>query len=125
MNGDRGQIDGFAIIGTIIAILVLVLLAPVILWVLGFAFLVSLVVGAVWVVLAIIGSIFDSQTREMDNPPVTSAQAQAAAKWAPITPERAPADWYPDPYAPEHWRYWDGTAWTDNVAPRIYTRGDV
>jgi hypothetical protein len=29
-----------------------------------------------------------------------------------------PADWYPDPSNPNQWRYWSGTEWTDNVAPR-------
>lgn len=23
-----------------------------------------------------------------------------------------PPGWYPDPLAPQRWRYWDGTAWT-------------
>ena len=29
-----------------------------------------------------------------------------------------PANWYPDPSNPHQWRYWTGTEWTDNVAPR-------
>lgn len=28
-----------------------------------------------------------------------------------------PAGWYPDPTTPGQQRYWDGTAWTDHVAP--------
>jgi len=27
-----------------------------------------------------------------------------------------PADWYPDPYGRSEHRYFDGTAWTDNVS---------
>ena len=27
-----------------------------------------------------------------------------------------PANWYPDPTGRNHYRYWDGAAWTDNVA---------
>jgi hypothetical protein len=30
-----------------------------------------------------------------------------------------PAGWYVDPHQPAHWRYWDGTAWTAHVAPRV------
>lgn len=29
-----------------------------------------------------------------------------------------PAGWYADPYGADVWRYWDGTQWTDHVAPR-------
>ena len=38
------------------------------------------------------------------------------------------ADWYPDPRGRHELRYWDGTAWTDNVADGGRTsvdRGDV
>jgi hypothetical protein len=27
-----------------------------------------------------------------------------------------PADWYADPAGKHQYRYWDGSAWTDNVA---------
>jgi hypothetical protein len=29
-----------------------------------------------------------------------------------------PAGWYPDPNSDRHWRWWDGTSWTHNAAPR-------
>lgn len=31
--------------------------------------------------------------------------------------QTAPAGWYPNPENPTQQRYWDGAAWTDNVAP--------
>ncbi|MDN4473518.1 DUF2510 domain-containing protein [Demequina zhanjiangensis] len=34
-----------------------------------------------------------------------------------MTETSPPADWYPDPSAPQQLRYWDGTAWTTHVAP--------
>ena len=30
----------------------------------------------------------------------------------------SPPDWYPDPQQPERDRYWDGSAWTDNIRAR-------
>jgi uncharacterized membrane protein YhaH (DUF805 family) len=30
------------------------------------------------------------------------------------------AGWYPDPAGPTTVRYWDGTAWTEHIAPRPY-----
>jgi hypothetical protein len=32
--------------------------------------------------------------------------------------QQAPAGWYLDPQRPETQRYWDGTHWTDHIAPR-------
>ncbi len=32
------------------------------------------------------------------------------------TAENTPANWYPDPMGRHEYRYWDGIAWTDNVA---------
>jgi Protein of unknown function (DUF2510) len=32
-------------------------------------------------------------------------------------PELPPAGWRPDPERPNTWRYWDGSAWTDHLAP--------
>ena len=29
-----------------------------------------------------------------------------------------PAGWYPDPQDPRYVRYWNGAAWTDQLAPR-------
>jgi hypothetical protein len=34
------------------------------------------------------------------------------ADTAPVVP----ADWYPDPTARFHWRYWTGTEWTEHVS---------
>ncbi len=28
-----------------------------------------------------------------------------------------PPAWYPDPNSDRHWRWWDGTSWTDHTAP--------
>ncbi len=33
--------------------------------------------------------------------------------------QTAPAGWYPDPESPEQQRYWDGTAWTQDMAPTL------
>lgn len=50
----------------------------------------------------------------------------AAAPQAPSVPDPAPApavtslppaDWYPDPHGVYRLRYWDGSQWTDHVAP--------
>lgn len=38
--------------------------------------------------------------------------------------QSAPAGWYPDPEDPTQQRYWDGAAWTQNVAPTSPT-GDA
>jgi hypothetical protein len=32
-------------------------------------------------------------------------------------PDKAPADWYPDPKGEARLRYWDGAVWTDRTAP--------
>ena len=32
-------------------------------------------------------------------------------------PKKAPAGWYPHPSMADTRRYWDGTKWTDNIAP--------
>jgi membrane protease YdiL (CAAX protease family) len=32
------------------------------------------------------------------------------------TPPSVPAGWYPDPWQPAGWRWWDGMAWTGHVA---------
>lgn len=32
-------------------------------------------------------------------------------------PGGTPPGWYPDPQTPGQQRYWDGQAWTENVAP--------
>lgn len=31
-----------------------------------------------------------------------------------------PAGWYADPHGADVWRYWDGSQWTDHVAPRSF-----
>lgn len=35
----------------------------------------------------------------------------------PAPPPTTPAGWYPDPKMPGTQRYWDGTEWSDHVAP--------
>jgi hypothetical protein len=35
------------------------------------------------------------------------------------TPPPTPAGWYPDPQAPGYQRYWDGSQWTEHVAPLV------
>ncbi|GEM_PF-6470910 len=34
------------------------------------------------------------------------------------TAPATPAGWYPDPHDAGRWRYWDGSAWTEDRAPR-------
>lgn len=36
-------------------------------------------------------------------------------------PNQPPANWYPDPEAPDQQRYWDGTQWTEHRAPTAQT----
>ena len=36
---------------------------------------------------------------------------------APITTAPIPAGWYPDPHGNPQQRWWDGDAWTSDVAP--------
>jgi hypothetical protein len=36
----------------------------------------------------------------------------------PLPPLLPDAAWFPDPYDSTQWRYWDGSAWTRNTAPR-------
>ena len=36
---------------------------------------------------------------------------------APVPP--VPPGWYPDPNGSRQQRYWDGRAWTENVAPQV------
>lgn len=35
----------------------------------------------------------------------------------PVQPPTTPAGWYPDPKMSGTQRYWDGTEWSDHVAP--------
>lgn len=35
--------------------------------------------------------------------------------------ESPPPGWYPDPQAADQQRYWDGTQWTDQFAPKAPT----
>lgn len=46
------------------------------------------------------------------------ATAAAAAPSAPATSDASatPPEWYPDPTGRHHYRYWDGSAWTEDVA---------
>ncbi|WP_445166986.1 DUF2510 domain-containing protein [Mycolicibacterium sp. Dal123E01] len=37
----------------------------------------------------------------------------------PVPPPLPPASWYDDPGNPRMFRYWDGTQWTEHVAPKI------
>ena len=36
--------------------------------------------------------------------------------------ELPPAGWYADPHGARMWRYWDGTQWTDHVAPQTFEK---
>lgn len=36
-------------------------------------------------------------------------------------PAAPPPAWYPDPEVPRQQRYWDGTTWTEHVAPSVVT----
>lgn len=38
--------------------------------------------------------------------------------------QNPPAGWYPDPYDGTKQRYWDGTTWTEHVAPGVVGRPD-
>ena len=40
-------------------------------------------------------------------------------------PTGTPANWYPDPKGRHHMRYWNGTAWTDNVSDNGVTATDA
>jgi hypothetical protein len=42
-----------------------------------------------------------------------------------IPSANVPAGWYPDPDRPHSQRFWDGTAWTDQIAPMAETAGAV
>jgi hypothetical protein len=65
------------------------------------------------------------------QPPPWPRQAEAVGwappLWAPNPPldTNLPANWYPDPSAPQRLRYWDGVQWTQHVsvapAPVSYT----
>jgi hypothetical protein len=37
-----------------------------------------------------------------------------------MTQQLPPAGWYPDPQDPQQQRYWDGSAWTEHLAPGAY-----
>ena len=39
--------------------------------------------------------------------------------------EQTPPGWYPDTQAPGQQRYWDGSKWTENVAPLAPAPGVV
>ena len=45
-------------------------------------------------------------------PAAVTSQTTAAASELP------PADWYPDPDDATQYRFWDGSSWTEHVAPR-------
>lgn len=55
--------------------------------------------------------------------PATIAETTATESVTPTTTPTAetqpvPAGWYEDPSSPENIRWWNGTAWTENVQPR-------
>jgi Protein of unknown function (DUF2510)/HIRAN domain len=52
----------------------------------------------------------ESGTSASPTPPEPPAPAQ-------MPPPVAPQGWYADPSARDQWRWWDGAAWTDHVAP--------
>lgn len=39
-------------------------------------------------------------------------------------PQSTPAGWYEDPRNPALWRYFDGSAWANDTAPRFHTEPD-
>ena len=41
----------------------------------------------------------------------------------PVPSGAPPAGWFPDPGSPHFQRYWDGAAWTSNVAPVVHGGG--
>jgi hypothetical protein len=56
----------------------------------------------------------DMQTPDPNDDIAPLDTAEPAIPTEPLPP----ADWYPDPSEPTLWRYWDGRAWTEHVAPR-------
>ncbi|MCX2933572.1 DUF2510 domain-containing protein [Mycobacterium sp. CVI_P3] len=47
------------------------------------------------------------------------APGEGEAAQSPLAPPLPPASWYDDPGNPQMFRYWDGTRWTEHVAPKV------
>jgi uncharacterized RDD family membrane protein YckC len=52
------------------------------------------------------------KSRSQDDVGVPSEREKVAAMTTPV------AGWYDDPWSPEHYRYWDGNAWTPHTSPK-------
>lgn len=60
---------------------------------------------------------FDRQAAERRRKEEEKNAAAKAAQDAASGKRTAPAGWYPHPTMAATQRYWDGSAWTDNIAP--------
>lgn len=55
------------------------------------------------------------ESEDQGNP----APRQPGTAPTPAAPPLPPASWYDDPENPRMFRYWDGTRWTEHVAPKV------
>jgi hypothetical protein len=79
--------------------------------------LIFLFIGPACAVAGAILGILDLQGVFASSQPATTSGLAATAHGAtPDTPGMAPAGWYPDPSGQAAQRYWDGTAWSEQVA---------
>lgn len=54
-------------------------------------------------------------------PPFRPSEPPAGPTTDTVSAVTQPAAWYPNPSDPSTFRYWDGTAWTEHVAPAVPT----
>lgn len=72
-----------------------------------------------WIGVIIIACLGPTGNATRSAAGLTSGGVNGQQMWPPIPAAALPAGWYADPAGGAFRRYWDGTQWTEDLAPSV------